>query len=268
MSDGRAERAFEFLRSRDGQTVTVAEISDATGWSESTVRTYAAKHWKPWLPRTGSGEFRVQQFGSVSLSLFLARQSQVKAPPGVPPSLLERVELALRTRESQEFEFKQEIPPNASRLSQEFAAFATSNDGLVLIGVSDGGTVVGVKDGADREVQAALRERIEQVADKVQPGLTVSTTFVELDVAWVMAVEVKKGGEPVYYSDGRPYVRSGSRARPATPDEVKRLVGDHLSAGTRDVAALIEELKRDVHAAEPTSVEFQWRRSPQREDRS
>jgi len=246
MSDERARKAYAYLKERDDKTVSVADLAAATGWTPSTVKTYIGKHWRPWLRRLSTGEYRVQQFGSVSLSLFLARQSQVKAPPGVPPSLLERIELALRTKESQEFEFKESLPENRSKLAQEFAAFATSNDGLVLIGVSDGGTVVGVPAAESDDEQARIREVLEASADKVRPPLAIATTFVERNGQWIAAVEVAKGPEPVYYSDGKPYVRAGTRSRPAEPGEVKRFIADAADRDHRDLISLFDGLRQDI----------------------
>lgn len=251
MNDQRTRSAFDFLQSHDGAQVTVAEIAEAAGWTESTVRTYIAKHWKPWLRQVGTGQYRVQQFGSVPYSLFLARQSQVKAAPGVPPDLAQRIELALRTDESQEFEFK-EVPPSdrSSRykLAEELAAFATSNDGLVLLGVTNGRTVVGLPGADTSEEQARIREVIENAADMVRPRISVSITFVELGDGWVAAIEVRKGREPVYYVGGKPYVRTGSRSRPAEPDEVKQLILD--AQGDHPIPERLEELMAGIHRAE------------------
>ena len=249
MSHERARKAYEFLRRNDGQTIVVSDLVGASGWSESTVRTYLTKHWRPWLRRTATGDYRIREFGQVSFSSFLARQSQVKAAPGVPASLRERIELALRTMESQEFEFKEDLPSNRSRLAREFAAFATSNDGLILLGVTDGGMVAGLAGAASTERQARIREEIESAADKLRPRIAVTTTFVEFNDVWIAAVEVTKGPEPVYYSDGRPYVRSGSRSRPADPSEVKSLVSDSIAARDRNLAALLEELRREIRDA-------------------
>ena len=73
------ERAHAFLRERNGATFSIPEMARATGWSESTVKTYVPKHWRPWLTRVGAGTYRVAGFDRVSLDVFMRRQSQVKS---------------------------------------------------------------------------------------------------------------------------------------------------------------------------------------------
>jgi hypothetical protein len=43
--DETLRRAYEFFRETAGQCVSVAQISRATGWSPSSVRTYIPKKW-------------------------------------------------------------------------------------------------------------------------------------------------------------------------------------------------------------------------------
>ena len=73
------ERAHAFLRERNGASFSIPEMARATGWSESTVKTYIPKHWRPWLTRVGAGTYRVDGFDRVSLGDFMRRQSQVKS---------------------------------------------------------------------------------------------------------------------------------------------------------------------------------------------
>ncbi len=52
----------------------------------------------------------------------------------------------LRSRgEGQNLEFKREFPKQATDLAKEIAAFATSNQGTILLGVSDSGDLVGAR---------------------------------------------------------------------------------------------------------------------------
>ena len=73
------ERAHAFLRERNGASFSIPEMARATGWSESTVKTYIPKHWRPWLTRVGAGIYRVDGFDRVSFGDFMRRQSQVKS---------------------------------------------------------------------------------------------------------------------------------------------------------------------------------------------
>jgi predicted HTH transcriptional regulator len=68
-------------------------------------------------------------------------------------------------------EFKASVPSNADDLVKEIAAFATSNDGTILLGVTDAGAIVGTAD---------ARERYEGIARNVSPHPTVLVDLVEL----------------------------------------------------------------------------------------
>ena len=53
----------------------------------------------------------------------------------------------LRSRgEGQATEYISKFPDQARELGKEIAAFSTSNDGIILIGVGDDGDIVGVPD--------------------------------------------------------------------------------------------------------------------------
>jgi len=65
-------------------------------------------------------------------------------PEWADPVLTSDLPRLLRAGENQSVEFKQSIPKQSSDLANEIAAFASSNDGLILLGVSDDGKVVGV----------------------------------------------------------------------------------------------------------------------------
>ncbi|AXB80068.1 helix-turn-helix domain-containing protein [Novosphingobium sp. P6W] len=47
--------------------------------------------------------------------------------------------------ETQTVEFKREFPKHAGDLAKEIAAFATSNAGMILLGVEDSGEIIGIR---------------------------------------------------------------------------------------------------------------------------
>src|SRR5271154_4907675 len=49
----------------------------------------------------------------------------------------------------------------------------------------------------------------------------------------VLCIDIPNQREPVFYYDGRPYVRDDRMSRRATPEEVKQLVWRHPSAEFR-----------------------------------
>lgn len=208
-----ARDAHRFLASREGRLVTYSEISSATHgvWSTGTVGNYRSKKWKNLLVREGA-KYRVTGISLMSEDEFVALQSQVREAVLDPRVRL--IDDSLAIGEGQEVEFKAQIPRSASDLATEIAAFATSGGGTLLLGVDDGGRVVGYDDG---------RERIEGIARNVSPTPTMSIDLVPYREKTVALVRIKGGPEPVYYANDRPYVRQGSLSRPATPGEVKAI---------------------------------------------
>ena len=130
-------------------------------------------------------------------------------------SIDEAIDHALRSGENSKIEFKEAIPKQVRDLANEIAAFASSGGGLILLGIDDGGRVIGF---------AEPRERVEGVVQMVEPTPRVHIALRGHSGKLVCAIAVEPGDSPVYYVDHRPYISDGSLSRPAKPDEVLRLV--------------------------------------------
>ena len=137
----------------------------------------------------------------------------------------------LRDRgEGQLLEFMERYPENGYELSREIAAFASSNPGTILIGVADDGSLAGLDDVDTPEGRDCLCRRIEGVCSgNVRPAITPVVKFAQEGGAVVLAIQVPRGTQPVYYSKYTPYVRHLSRSRPAEPHEVIERVGAWLA---------------------------------------
>lgn len=123
--------------------------------------------------------------------------------------------------EGQRVEFKREYPSNASELSKEIAAFASSNAGKIIIGVTDDGELVGLDDLDTPVGRDQLARRIEGLCtNNVKPAITPVIKYAQEDGKNVLVIEVPRGQQPIYYSHNRPYVRHHSTSRPAEPHEV------------------------------------------------
>jgi len=123
--------------------------------------------------------------------------------------------------EGQGVEFKAMLPRQVSDLAKEIAAFATTNEGLILLGVRDDGTAIGLGNLEDHAERESLRQRIEGLcASSIKPSITPALRFALLDGAAILAIRVPKGGAPIYYTGGVPYLRQLSSSRPMNPDEV------------------------------------------------
>ena len=146
--------------------------------------------------------------------------------------------------EDQQLEFKADFPSNASDLAKEIAAFATTNAGQILIGISDSGKTLGLKGASDPSGRDELMKRLAGICRTVvQPPLTPAVSFAVFDDKVLMAINVPRGRHPVYYSNNKPYVRHLTEARPAEPDEVVELVRAWLpTSGLVDNADADREL--------------------------
>lgn len=132
----------------------------------------------------------------------------------------------LRARgENQDLEYMESFPENTHELAKEIAAFATSNPGTILIGVSDDGVLKGIDDTQTSEERDNYLRRIEGVCrGTVKPSIIPTVKYVYEDGNTVIALFIPKGTQPVYYSGGKPYIRNITESRPAEPHEVIELI--------------------------------------------
>lgn len=145
---------------------------------------------------------------------------------------LSRDLLVLRARgENQDLEYMESFPQNVRELAKEIAAFATSNPGTILIGVSDTGDLVGLEDALTIEGRDTLLRRVEGICrGTIKPAITPTVKFANEDDKVVLVIIVPKGSQPVYYSNHTPYIRHVTESRPAEPHEIVELVRVWLPA--------------------------------------
>ncbi|MEM8944504.1 MAG: ATP-binding protein [Planctomycetota bacterium] len=126
-------------------------------------------------------------------------------------------------------EFKERIPEQKHELSKELAAFGSSGGGFLFVGINDNCQVIGIDapNGDDRDKQ--IRD-MRGIVNTVKPELSCRVGFATCEKRTVLFVEVAEQSEPLFYYQGKPYVRVETESRPATPDEVKECVWSHPSA--------------------------------------
>jgi hypothetical protein len=110
-------------------------------------------------------------------------------------------------------------------LSHELAALA-SIGGKVYIGISDDGIVKGIS-GSHQTWHEKLFER---AAGRIKPKVNwKSYPFVDPTTGLsLIRIDVLEG-EPIYYVQGKPYIREGTKSRPAEPEEVKARFRDYYT---------------------------------------
>jgi len=84
----------------------------------------------------------------------------MKIPEWADETLSRDLPILCSRGESQDLEYKQEFPKNARDLGKEIAAFATSNTGTIIIGVSDFGELVGLPSCHSLEERDQILQRL------------------------------------------------------------------------------------------------------------
>jgi ATP-dependent DNA helicase RecG len=121
---------------------------------------------------------------------------------------LSELDILLREGEGSMLEYKESF---SSSLAREFAAFANSTGGKILLGVRDDGTVVGMKDSNE------TRARIEDMARNCDPPVKV---LME-KVGKVLVVTVRESeNKPVQCREGF-FWRQGASTQKLTRDEIR-----------------------------------------------
>jgi len=112
-------------------------------------------------------------------------------------------------------EFKREF---ITDIDKELVAFANTNGGMVLIGVSDDATIVGVSEDFRR-----LEERIIGLCRaNCRPPLIPEIKAVKIDEESIVLVKIEESDQITTARDVC-YIRAGSTTRRASPEELQRL---------------------------------------------
>ena len=110
-----------------------------------------------------------------------------------------------------------------TELLKSIAAFASTNDGVILIGVDDAGHIKGME--LDFKQRDRLERKIHQLArNRVKPTPPIQVVFEELRGMTVGRISVARGEKPLYTLDNVVYLRRGSSDVQAQPDEIISLV--------------------------------------------
>ena len=138
-------------------------------------------------------------------------------PDWADSELSESLARLVRAGEADAVEFMQIFPSQARDLAKEIAALAPSG-GLILLGVRDDGTIVGLPDCNSAGGRDNLVQRIQGLL--ISPPVTSRVKFAVDGDLTCAAIEIPPHPQPLYYVDHRPYVRHHRESRPATPEEV------------------------------------------------
>lgn len=175
----------------------------------------------------------------------------IQYPKWVNVELSEKYAKLIPKGESYTLEFKK-IIERPERLTKEIAAFATSVDGVILIGVDDKTKeVVGIPNGKDNKVRDAMIQKLEgYCSGSAKPPINVSFEFLLIENLVVLAMIIPKGPEPVYYNTNNvPYMRFNTEARPADPFSVYKFFEQHFTGvidPEKDISCKLVNYMRDI----------------------
>lgn len=115
-------------------------------------------------------------------------------------------------------EFKESLPDNET-LAKSIVCFANTDGGQLIIGISNSGDNVGVKD-----LDEAVRKIDDVAFNRCEPPISILPETVDIDDEIVLIINIPKGEQRPYRTkSGLYYIRSGNRCRQASWQEVRRL---------------------------------------------
>jgi len=126
------------------------------------------------------------------------------------------IKLLVTSGEGYNVEFKVSVPSKVKELTEEVCAFANAAGGVLLIGVNDQNTIVGVA------IDNAKRSAIQNSLREITPHLSCALSFVEVEDKTVGVLEVPSGPNKPYVLSGAIYVRQGPNTQKLTIAEQMR----------------------------------------------
>jgi len=143
---------------------------------------------------------------------------------------LEELIYLIQSGESEVLEFKEKTGRN---IHHEIAAFANSEGGKIIVGVSDKGKIIGTN----------VKEAIEKVTSSIQsviPPPTIKTQKISIDDKDLLVISVEKG--PSLCSiGGIVYLRAGTGVRPLSLQEIVMLSSEMGTINWDEIPMLLVE---------------------------
>ncbi len=130
----------------------------------------------------------------------------------------ERLRKMIIKGESELAEFKKSTS-QMERALKAICAFLNHKGGVVYLGVSDKGKIIG-QDVSD----STLKSISQKIRQKIKPEVCPEISVLESDGKKVIEVKVAEGTKKPYYLDGIAYKRAGSESPVIAPDELENTI--------------------------------------------
>jgi predicted HTH transcriptional regulator len=155
----------------------------------------------------------------------------------------------IRQPEGPNLEFKSNTP-DAATISQVLGAFANTEGGALVVGVREGGDVVG----AD---MSRLHRVVERVRGGLNPPQEIRLDTYLIDGKQLGVVRIGKSPAAPVFTDAGVFVRRGTQARPMSTDDLmcrlREVPGQFdeavLASAIAKQTVLIETLRLDLRNA-------------------
>ena len=92
--------------------------------------------------------------------------------------------------EGQTLEFKERLPAQPHDIGKSIAAFASSNAGLLIYGIANDGSVVGLPEAGDAEGRDRIAQRVMSAARDVRPPVHPVVAWAIHDGKTVCVVKI------------------------------------------------------------------------------
>ena len=123
--------------------------------------------------------------------------------------------------EDTKHQFKQDFN-SIDKLAAEISAFANSQGGLIIVGVSDIGEIIGI----NKEEISRLNQWLSNAtSQKIDPPIFVSTEILKCDDKRILIINIPLGtSKPYAVNKSEFWVKNGADKRRATREELFRLM--------------------------------------------
>jgi len=119
--------------------------------------------------------------------------------------------------ESQDLEFKESLRLK-DEIGENVSAFSNSNEGVVLVGVSDGGEQIGVDIGGN-----TLEELANYIKRNTDPQIYPTVKILEVGVKKVVMIKVRESQEKPVFFKNHAYKRVGKSNHRVSSGEIRKL---------------------------------------------
>ncbi len=122
----------------------------------------------------------------------------------------QQIESMIAQDEGYNLEFKQALPSKLSELSTELCAFANAAGGVLLVGIRDDGSIIGV------DLDNTTRSRIQDIISNIEPRPEIIISEIPLLGKTILCFDCKSGTKKPYVVSGCIYVRNGPNSQKLT----------------------------------------------------